>query len=71
MRKPTFSMYKNEDADQLLANHTTFRSASLWLQRESVPELGMIDPIIIRARMEKPINLILITNIHQQACASQ
>ena len=46
MRKPTFSMYKNEDADQLLGNRATFRSASLGLQRESVPELGMIDPII-------------------------
>ena len=29
MRKPTFSMYKNEDADQRHGNRATFRSASL------------------------------------------
>ena len=79
--KPTFSMYKNEDVDQLHRNRATFRSASLGfsLQRGSVPELAMLDPIIrkrrsrkeSRARMEKTINLILVTKIHQQARASQ
>ena len=29
MRKHTFSMYDNEDADQLRGNRATFRSASL------------------------------------------
>ena len=29
MRKPTFSIYENEDEDQLRGNRATFRSASL------------------------------------------
>ena len=33
MRKPTFSMYENEEADQLRGN----RSACIFLQRHSVP----------------------------------
>ena len=30
MRKHTFSMYENEDADQLRGNRATFRSACLF-----------------------------------------
>ena len=53
MRKPTFSMSENEDADQLRSNRAIFRSSSLGgggggrgLATKIVgPELGMIDPI--------------------------
>ena len=68
MRKPTFSTGENEDEDQLRGNGATVRSASLIsLQRDSWSLLGLKG----RTRMEKPINLISVTNIHWQARACE
>ena len=73
-------MYENEDADQLHGSRATFSSASFeggGVATEIVGPLTRYDRshnmqrIKKAVRMEKTINLILVTNIHQQAHASQ
>ena len=50
MRKPTFSVYKYEDADQLRGNRATGQIAFFVFATkiERSPNLGLKDPIIRR-----------------------